>query len=292
MNGLKRGWAIARESVAVLRLHPRLLIFPLLSVIAILVILAGALPVALYEGKRPAFVALDEDTRGWVVVAQVLVVYVACYFVAIFFNAALIACVIRCFETGTASIADGLKAATHRIGAIFCWAVVAGTVGLLIKAGGDALSRQAEKDLGFLAAIIVGIIVGILYMIWIAVSYFVLPVLVMEGVGPFTALKRSSSLIEARWKDVVGGEARFGLLGLLLLLPLVILVPILAVAFDAAGIVIGIGFTVVYIAVVGVVLSTMGTIFLAAVYKFAATGDVPEAFSAELVQTALRTKAA
>jgi hypothetical protein len=287
MNGFKRGWAIARESWAVLQLQPKLLVFPVCSLVAIMVILGAAVPIGIYVGRYPAFVALDDSYRTWIFTAALFVTYFACFFFAIFFNAALIACVMEYFETGTVSIKDGLAAATRRVGPIFRWSIVAATVGLAIKTAGDALSKQAEKDLGFVAGIIVALLAGAIYAVWIAMTYFVLPVLVMEGIGPIAAFKRSSSLIDARWKDVVGGEARFGVLGLVLLVPLIVVVP-----FLVAGSVIAIGFAIVYVAVLCVLFSTMGTIFLAAVYKFALTGDFPSAFDQNLVQTALRTKSA
>jgi hypothetical protein len=42
-----------------------------------------------------------------------------------------------------------------------------------------------------------------------------MPVLVMESIGPIAALRRSGSILRAKWGESAAGEARFGLLGIL-----------------------------------------------------------------------------
>ena len=289
MNGLKRGWAVAKESCAVLRGQPKLLTFPLCSAAAVLVLLAAAPLVAIFGVQLPRFEALTDNQQAYVAMAFLFIVYFLCFYAALFFNAALIVCVLRYFQTGRVSIGEGLAVAVARAGSIFVWAIVASTVGLAIKSISDTISKPGGRNLGFIASMIAAVVGSVVSTTWIALSYFVLPVLVVEGLGPIAALKRSAALIAARWKDVIGGEARFGLLGLLVALPLIAIAIALGFVGDA-GPLLAVGFAFVAIALMAVVFSTMSTIFLAAVYSYAANGEVPPAFPPELVQTALRTK--
>lgn len=295
MNGLQRGWLIAGASWTVLRHEPKLFLFPICSLVAILVMLAGTMPVMKYLHNSPTFMALDDNPKLFTLSIILLTIYVACYFFALFFNAALIFCVLRFFEGGTPSIRAGLTAAATRIPQIFCWAVIAGTVGLIIKSAGDALSKASSDRLGFIAGLIVSLVAGVLYTLWIAASYFVLPILVIEKVGPIKAVRRSVELIESRWKDVIGGEARFGLLGLLLFIPVfviggVLLMPGTGLNNGAFVSLVVLG-SVYFVAVV-LVLATLGTVFLAAVYRYATTGDAPADFNVDLVTEALRVESA
>ena len=62
---------------------------------------------------------------------------------------------------------------------------VAAVVGFAIN-----LIQETLKDkLGFLG----GLLGGLFEFAWAAITYFVLPVLVVEGLGPVGAVKRSSS---------------------------------------------------------------------------------------------------
>jgi hypothetical protein len=47
------------------------------------------------------------------------------------------------------------------------------------------------------------------------VTYFVLPVLAAERLGPIAAVRRSSAILRSKWGESLAGEARFGLIGLL-----------------------------------------------------------------------------
>ena len=295
MNGLQRGWSIAGSSWIVLRQEPKLLLFPICSSAAVLAILAATAPVVALLHDWPAFMALDENTKLYAIMAALFAVYVVCYFLAMFFNAALIFCVLHVFDGGRPSIRAGLAAAVTRIPQIFCWAVVAATVGLVIKSAGDALSKAATDRLGIIAGFIVSIVAGVVYMLWIAASYFVLPILVVEKVGPITAVRKSFDLIQSRWGDVVGGEVRFGLLGLLLLIPVftiggVLLVPGVELSNGAMYSLLGLGGA--YFVTLMLIFATLGTVFVTAVYRFATTGSVPAGFGPGLVETALRVEKA
>ena len=130
--------------------------------------------------------------------------------VAIFFNVALIHCALRALAGEEPSIRGGLKAAVALLPQILGWALVATTIGIVLNMITDTL----KEYLGFLG----GLLGGLLEFSWAVITYFVVPVLVTEKVGPITAVKRSASILRAKWGESLAGEARIGLLGVLFFL--------------------------------------------------------------------------
>jgi hypothetical protein len=297
MNGFSRGWHIAKASLGVLRSQPKLMILPICSLAAMLGIVALSLPIlaTLSAGTETGTGTETDAANDTIVLLTFFGSYIACYFAMLFFNAALIFCSIRYFETGTTSLGEGLAAAGRRALPIFLWSLIAGTIGLILRIIGETLTKLARKEFGAIVGFIVKLLTAGLYGLWIAASYFALPVLVVEGVGPITAVRRSTQLIRSHWGDVLGGQSMLGLLTLLaILLPGAVVGGVVYLFQDAAqaylGALVGIG--IAYLGFVVLVSSVLGIIFLAGVYMFTSTGKAPEIFGDDLVHSALKTSAA
>ena len=125
--------------------------------------------------------------------------------VMIFFNVALIHCALRAHAGEQPSIRAGLASAVGLLPQILGWALVTTTVGVVLSMVTDALKNY----LGFLGSFLG----GLLEVSWAVVTYFVVPVLVTEKVGPVTAVKRSTAILRAKWGALLAGEARIGLIG-------------------------------------------------------------------------------
>src|SRR5262249_58757603 len=123
--------------------------------------------------------------------------YFCTSFVIVFFNAALIGCALLKFAGQPATLGDGLRAAGSRLPQIAAWALVSATVGVILKAIENANQKAGE------------IISAVLGTAWSILTFFVVPVLVVEKVGPFQAVARSVSILRKAW-----GEALFGGIGL------------------------------------------------------------------------------
>jgi Family of unknown function (DUF6159) len=139
-----------------------------------------------------------------------------------------------------------------------------------------------ERRAGF-----VGQIISSLFgAAWAVVTFLVVPVMVVEGEGPFAAIKRSAVLLKQTWGEQLGGQ--FGMSGVFFLLALPGALP-LALGF-AAGVgpvvVAGVAVAVIYWVVLAVVASALSQIFRAAVYLYAASGTVPAQFEPWMVQNA------
>jgi hypothetical protein len=275
---ISNGMELARESWRVLKQDRELLVFPLLSGLASAMVLASfAVPL---WGTQYARQLLDEKqlpADPWAY-AILLAFYFVNYFVIVYFNSALVACAIIRLRGGDPTVADGIRAANARLPHILAWALVSATVGLLLK----AIESRSEKA-GQIA-------VGLVGAAWSIATYFVVPVLVVEQVGPLDAIQRSFSILRKTWGESIVGNFGIGLVvfgaTLIALLPAAIGVATGA----AAGITLGVVITVVLLVLISLVSTALHTIIQAALYLFAADGQAPRQFDARLLQEAYRPK--
>ena len=159
------------------------MIFPIISTTAtILVIASFLLPFAM-TGTPDTWIAsvyfeagAPEDPTMYV---TAFLFYFCNYFTIIFFNTARIASVMDIIEGGKVSLGFGLKFATRRMHSIFGWELISAVIGMILKA-----IKRNEKAGRFVSSL--------LGSAWTALTYFVVPVIVCDGVGPIEAFKRAS----------------------------------------------------------------------------------------------------
>jgi hypothetical protein len=280
---ISNSFALARSSWQVLRTDKQLVLFPILSGLGcFLVLLSFALPFLvhpqwldfLHNGGNAA-----QQVPPWAYLVA-FAFYFANYFVIVFCNAALISCAIVRFNGETPTIADGFRAAASRLPQIVAWALVSATVGLLLK-----LVENAHEKAGQFISAILG-------TAWTVLTYFVVPVLVVERAGPVTAIKRSMAILRKTWGEALVGNWGIGLFVLLLMLPgilfFVVAVPLFGVS-TVAGLAV-IAFGVLYLALASAAGSALHGIYLGALYQFAAFGRVPAGFDRSTMERAFRRK--
>jgi hypothetical protein len=279
VNRIRSSFELMKASWAVLRQERQLAWYPVISVACAIVLTAVFLiPVAVGVAASGT---QDRYLPVWAY-APLAMMYVGLAFVQTFFNAALISAANEHFEGGHPTFASGIAAASRRIGTIAGWALIAATVGLVL--------RSLQERLGFVGRLIVGALgVG-----WNLLTFFVVPVLVFEGIGPIQAVKRSGHLFKARWGEAVVGSSSIAIAGALIILP-AILVVALGVALASAVLVPGlllVGLGLVLIVGVVIVTSAMQQIYNTALYRFAVDAPSSGAFSSELLRQTFRPKGA
>src|SRR5688572_5672483 len=200
-----RSWTLVKASAAVLRSDKELLLFPVLSGIAAMIVVATFLV--------PAF-ALRVFESGMGVGGAILafLFYLCQYFVIFFFNAALVSAAIIRLEGGDPTLADGFTGAKARIGPILGYAAIAATVGLLLQA-------MKNRENNFLVRML-GSGLGVA---WTLSTFLVVPVLVQQNVGPIDAIKQSVALLKRTWGENAIGNVGLGLaFGLITVLVIVL----------------------------------------------------------------------
>ncbi len=276
------GFSVASDCWDVLKKDKKLLLFPLVSGLACFVVLMSfAIPIAvLRPHELNGF--LDEDPQAkifnspiWFWLAM-FAFYFCNYFIIYFFNAALIHCALFRFRGMELSVNDGFWAATRCLPQILGWALVSATVGVTLK-----IIESTSDWVGRLVVVILG-------TTWTVVTYFVLPVLIVEKIGPIRAVGRSAKILADTWGEAIGGRIGIGwfllpfwVLGILLLIG--------GVALLKSAMVLGIIMIAVAIAafvLLGLVGSALETILLSGLYLYATQGEAPREMSRRMLKRA------
>ena len=266
---------LMKMSWGVLQKDRELILFPILSGIGLIVMLGMFLGVAAGTGTLDRLDAASEvgtDAAEPVDYLLALALYAGSSFVVIFFNAALIAAALERLRGGDPNIGSGLRAAASHLPAIIGWALIAGTVGLLLQ-----MLRNRTDNM--IARIAIGLVGGA----WAYMTFFVVPVLVSEGMGPIGAIKRSGSLFRATWGRQAASSFGFGIVYILAMLIAVVPAVLLAMVTPIAGIALG---AITIPVAIGTVQAMEG-IFKAALYEFA-LGESPLEFDRNTLSSAYR----
>jgi hypothetical protein len=263
MGRIGTGWQLTKTSLRILRKDKELLLFPLISGLSLMAILAVFI-VGIFV--TVGFGAAFGGASTWLFVVLMIVYYVVAFFLAFFFNAAVIGAATIRLNGGNPTLSDGLRIARENAGRIFLWAIFAATVAMILRA--------IQERLGFLGKIVVGLVgIG-----WSLATYFVVPVLIYEKLGPWAAVKRSAHVFRATWGETLVGGFSMGAIFVLIGLA-GLLAPILGFVLGGTiGLVVGIIILVVYWIALGLVASAASSILVAALYRYATTGKVAEEF--------------
>jgi hypothetical protein len=269
---ISRSWELAKSSWHVLCTDKHLVIFPIVSGIALLIVLASfAVPIGILEMNGHL---RDADGHPPIWLYPVAFAFYFCnYFVIVFCNSALISCALMRLNGETPTLGDGFSIAFSRLPQIAAWSLVSATVGLLLKLVENAHERVGE----FISAI--------LGAAWSIMTYFVVPILVVEKVGPFEAVSRSMSVLRKTWGEALVGNFSLGLMMLLLAIPGFLLLIGGAVLLHGNMVAPGIALIVLallYFLGCSVISSALNSIFLAALYQYAAYNRVAVGFDREM----------
>lgn len=279
MNRIKRGWRLAKDSWAVLRADRSLTIFPVLSFVAALT--------AFFLVVTPGIVVAALADQAWPAVPFVLVGSYLATFATVYFNVALTGAAVKSMDGQDTNLQDGLAVARERRGLIARWALVQWAVGLLIRI------LQNAGDRGGVGQLVSALVASVVGAAWAIASFFVVPILALEGVGPKDALKRSIAVIRERWGEGIVGHATIGgavfLVGVLPALALgglgyvsLSAVPALGVALMAVA--------VLALIAVGVIGSALNAIFRVTLFRYATEDRHSDLFADEDLAAAFRPK--
>lgn len=281
------GWSLFKQSWSVLRMDKELLLFPVFSAIAcFFVTVSFAAPFLLVTPLREMAVQIGDQqvspvtqAIGW---ALLFAFYVVNYFVIVVFNTALVSCAVMRFEGGDPTVAGGLRAALNRLPQIFGWAVFSATVGLILQ--------QIESR----SQLVGQIVARLLGLAWTITTYFVVPVLAVERLGPIAGVKRSVELLRNAWGEGLVGNFSMGIVNFVLSIPAILIIVggiiggVMIESVVVVAVVVGVGIT--YLIGLSIVMSSVKQVFLAGLYLYASEDRVAPGFEAETLQYAFKAK--
>jgi len=278
MGRIKRGWTLSKQSWAVVKSDKSLLAFPIISSVAAIITM-----IIFFGGGAAMAVAIGSP---WGALPLVIVGAYLLTVVGVFASVALASCATEALEGRDTTVGQGISAARGRMKLIFAWAAVALFVGVLIS----VIQGLIEEVAGSIAGAIVG---GLAGLAWAVATFFVIPVIALDGLGPKEALKTSAHVVKARWGEGVVGSSAIGLITFF-----VAILPAFAIMFlgfvllgssaVGGGLLITIGVLVFVIALL--FQTTITAVFRVALYRYATDDQVLAGFDREALESAFVPK--
>jgi hypothetical protein len=273
---------VTRRSWAVLKENPYLFAFPIVGVVL------AAIPLTVLG--LPALYLLDEN-NPWIAIALGIALIFGVQAVVTFPAAGLVAAVDDELHGKDSSFARGMSAAVGRSGPLIAWSGIQTVVSVLL---GLVRGNGQGNVVGVLLR---NVIAAAADVMWQLITFFVLPVMMIEKVSPIQAIKTSSGLFKKQWGTQLAGGVRIGgMVALLVILPgaLVLGSGVALVLSDSTAVVVtgivtaGIGFLVIMLG--SLIINAMRGIYSVALYHYAKDGEMLAGFTEGELQSSVRLK--
>lgn len=283
MGKFKASKMIVAESWALLKRDKEIMWFPVLSSITSLIAL-------IIMGAIYYFVVLSANLSGFQAgnhqalstagsYVSLIIYYFVMFFIVNFFQAGIYIIAHGRFNGNNLSFSDGINGALKNSGKIALWSLISATVGVVLRA-----IAERSKIIGKIVAAILG-------AAWNILTYFSLPSLVIGQRSVIDSFKESASVIRKTWGETIivtfGVGFVFGLITFLGIIVGIVIIIIAPVASVMIGVLV---LEIIFIVGISIISSSLGSIFKLALYEYASTGKIPQGFSAELIQNAIKTK--
>ena len=278
---LTRSWELVKISGGVLMQDKELLLFPVVSAIAGVLlftglVIPGALAMKWTVVTTPGSWHAHADGGG-LMLGGAMLWYFSTAFVATFMNAALVACVRKRLAGGDPTIGYGLAEAGKRTGPILGWSLLTTSVGILLR-----FMALAVRKRGGVLGLIGQILIGLIGFAWTIGTMFVVPVMIVEGTGVFGSFKRSIELLRRTWGEQLVMNTSIGLVFTYLHGAVIGLVAVAALVLRSVTSipmwpVIAAG--CVAVTLLFVVQATLTGIFNTVLYGFATGETIPDEFA-------------
>jgi hypothetical protein len=301
---LNRSWQLFKRSVLVIREHPKLLVFPVVTgLLTTAIALFFLAPVALVLlapnwsagtgvqalADRIGFLHFQQGTTfnfqiqplGTAILGGI---YLANMFLATLASVAFNHQIMEALSGRPVSISRGLEAACARWKAVLLWSLLAGIVGLVIRA--------IEERLAFVGRLVTGFI----GLAWSVAAIFAIPVLARDQtvLNPFAVLTKSATTIKRTWGEMLAGYVGMGGTNVLMLLfSIVFWVVTGLVAYVLSNpwllLIAGLPWVLALIAY-GYLSSIASRVYLCALYLYASEGFVPGHYDTAMMSLGWKMK--
>lgn len=271
---------IVKESWALLKQDKEILWFPVLSSLTSLVAFAvmGILFFIFVMGSDlQAFETEAEQNLGLLGYALLIVYYTVMFFIVNFFQAGIYIIAHARMNGSDLTFKDGIRGAQEVAGKIFLWSLISATVGVVLRA-----IAERSKLIGKIVVMLLG-------AAWNILTYFSLPSLVIGKTSVPDSFKMSAQTIRKTWGETIIIQLGVGLffaliffVGFAVTVGIMMLAPTKLVVFATGTL------FVVFIIALSIIASALGAIFKIALFEYAQTGVVPQGFSPELIENAVK----
>ena len=227
-----RGWEMSKLSMAVVKKDPELMVY---------MIFAGVMSLACLVGMSiPQFLEMEwavnpDGSFTGAYLGFTFVAYMVLSIIVVFWNCAIIANANIRLTGGDPKFADGVNAALKRLPIIIVWGIIAGTVGLLLKAL-EGAARSSDNDAMRALASIIHILGG---LAWWVMTFFMIPHLILENKSIGDALKASKTTFFDTWGENIVSGLGIGAIAFLFGIPIVALTIGMTIVAGPFGLLVG-----------------------------------------------------
>ena len=264
---------LMRYAADILRKDKELLVFTILSGVLCIVCFSGLFYGDLFSHER---FSDPHDATNWYQEGKLFLFLFWSYFIITFFNSAVVGSVIMRLRGSNPTLMDGFRMAFSRLPLIGGWALISATFILCMRfiegkvIGGKWLRLGLEVS-------------------WGLATILVIPIIVVEGQDPVRALKTSASLIRQTWGKQLVANFGFGIMQMILTVPAVVGVFfVLRMDYvDSSILLVYLALLALYVVMVFLVITTLETIFKAALYCYARGIETPREILPNIAGAAL-----
>ena len=294
MGSFARSWELAKESAKVLMADKELLIFPILSAIVsfiAVIILTGMLAgVGLFiPGASDALSQSSNDGNSSTILGFVIlfIFYLVTSFIVTYFTSGLVGAALIRLRGGDPTFGDGIRIANAHMNAIFVFAIMAATIGVL-----SSMIRGNSKN----GSVLRSLLAGLTEAAWNIASFLAIPIIVSQPVSAFEAIKQSTLMLKKTWGEQLIGSAG---IGFIFIIPFIILIgggifgifALLNAGFGTAALVLLV-LIIILLMLLAVIQTALTGIYKAAIYLYAVEDVETPAFNPTLIRTAFKPAAA
>jgi len=308
LNGnLKDSTVLTKASWKILWRDKTLLVFPILSGLTVLLIIAYFLISLMlyihYEGVSINHMSGSSSILGSSVAIDVsqkdgshtflldftnplfyfgffILFYLIGYFIIFFFNSALIKCVLDRLEGKPLSLSSGFQSAWNHKKQLFIWSLISASIGVILNFIGNK-----TKLAGKISVILFGIA-------WNVITYFMLPVLVFEDNGIKQGINRSAHIFRNIYGEEILGNLEIwmylGSFKYILFMFFLLLGGFAGKIIDSNlgglnGLLIGGLIGIVSVIIINFIQSLTNEVYRTVLYSYGVTGMLPEDFPKDMI---------
>ena len=276
---LRASFLLFKESWRFLRADKELLLVPILSLVFSLVLFGiWTTIMTLAVGPVTDFLQ-DEMAMQTSEYVYLFGIYVIGAFSLALAQAITVHIVYVRAHGGNASLGDGISRAFANIVPLFIWSLITSTVGMILR----TISERS--------ALVGKIVTSLLGAAWAILTFFVIPIMVLDKKNAFAAVSTSAHLFKKTWGETLVANVTLGV---------VFMVAHLLVFASFIGLLIYAGSTlnsvlliasiigvIVWLVVATLVHSALEGILKTLLYIYAAENVVPSNFNKELLESML-----
>ena len=267
---------MTKLGIAVVWSDPELMVYTFLSALFSLL----AIGAAISGSVGLDVITSDPDCIGDECGSELVFAHMAIWFVfymlvsviTVFWNAAIVASAYERLSSGTnPSFSYGIGQAMKCLPQILVWGLIAGTVGLFIQIL-EGLARGNDAPIPL--RIVAGLASFIIGIAWWIVTFFMIPMIVLERAGVMDSMGRSTELFKRTWGEDVTSHIGTGILMTLCIFVLIgTSIPLMYLG--DLGVILGIIILAVGLLFTVLFFSTVEAVNRASLFYYAKTGQMP-----------------